>query len=107
MGNSLSAAWTSAAMTGKLKLAAYFLFPVFVPLSPGAADQHALLELMRRMEGCGISPLFPNSACQYGTLVQKVWSAHLSSVPSFRLPATTRVPLGLVMGDASRAAETA
>lgn len=107
--DAVSASWASVALKGKLRLGAYFLCPSLdrLPLVAGYAQQECLLPLMGRMERAGVQTWFPNKACQYATLTQKSWSAHLSAISDMRLPATTRVSPALAANDPLRAARVA
>eukprot|EP00930_Biecheleria_cincta_P074706 TRINITY_DN6192_c0_g1_i1.p1 TRINITY_DN6192_c0_g1~~TRINITY_DN6192_c0_g1_i1.p1 ORF type:complete len:1857 (-),score=268.81 TRINITY_DN6192_c0_g1_i1:395-5965(-) len=105
----ISEAWACSSMRGKSQLGAYFLCPSLDMglLPPSYMPQEPLSMLLARMESAGVQTWFPNNLCQYMTLTSKTWSAHLSIVPSLRLPPTTRVPRGLAAADPQQAAQVA
>lgn len=98
-------------MKGKHKVAMFFLWPVTyqdAPLKqPGYVHSNALLDLMGRVEACGVVVRFPHHAHMYRLLSSKSWMAHLCLMPKLCVPATTKVSVSLIHHDPWQAAKTA
>ena len=98
-------------LTGTHKVAMFFLWPVTyqdAPVNqPGYVNNNALLDLMARVESCGVIPRFPHYSHLYKLLTSKCWMAHLSLMPELFVPATTKLSVALIHRDPKSAARTA
>jgi hypothetical protein len=107
----ISPACIAPMMTGQFKVMMVFLWPVTyqdAPLNqPGYVHCDALLNLIARVETCGVVCRFPHHAHLYRLLTSKSWMAHLSLMPDLAVPATTKIGLGLIARDPVAAAQTA
>jgi hypothetical protein len=89
----------------------FFLWPVTyqdAPVNqPGYVNNNKLLDLMARVEACGVIPRFPHYSHLYRLLTSKTWMAHLSLMPNLAVPATTKLSVALIHRDPRAAARTA
>jgi hypothetical protein len=64
------------------------------------------MQMMVEVEGCGVVTRFPHHSGLYRLLLSKDWMAHLCLMPGMAIPATTKVPRGLIAANPRLAATT-
>ncbi|KAL1496077.1 hypothetical protein AB1Y20_014704 [Prymnesium parvum] len=101
----------AAAMTGRHRCGAYFLWPVMA--TDGECDQSGMVHqeeyfaAVRGFEASGIPTRFPHPSQLYQMLLSKEWQTQACLLPRFHVPPVTTVNRASVVADPLRAARSA